>query len=1065
MAKLGDAYVPVHGDFSPIRRQMAAESRLLSSSFSRSFQAQQARNLQAVGRAAKFAAVGLGSLAAFTGAKGVAAGLKFNATMESNELALSRFVGGTKEAKKFVDDLFQTAKRTPFEMTDLTSASRRLLAFGLEADKTKRILSATGDAIAAMGGGAENIDKVTLALGQMQAKGKVSAEELLQLTEAGIPAYDILKTELGLTGDQVANIGNEGIKAGAAIDALTRGMEERFAGAAKQQSKTYEGQISTLKDNTAQLLGAMTEGLFDTLKDDWLPTFNDAAGDITEIWKKPGLTPEQQFLGSFDVIDREFGPLVNSLIDKIGDADLGNKFVGFISDAIPVIAENSGKLGIALAKGLVKGFVEADALGKLFIAGTFVRYLGGWGMIGGLGSTIGKRLFMSMGMAAGHIFTDLPTAEIGKRFGTQFGRAAGPVAAGIIGSAIAGAMVGKEIAGAMNTNVGEKLMEDLNATEEETRRVIRLVKNNPGLGFPEALQQIRQPMHDALMQVNHMRHGWSKSLREMTGISERELNKIERLLQDKPRKGQRALDAAMRDSVTSIRKAMDAGEVASRHGLDKINTILLERLAAYGIEGPDASKILKASKNSSKVDGKIIGGQARGGITPIQGQGRADTVPLFANGGVRAMVAPGEDLMVANRHQRPLLDEAVASRFGVNGLQGFFNKFDKPHFMAGGGIVALGKKLQRQGFQVGEHPAFGGVSPGAHSPTGYHPKGMAIDVNHDQGNETAALTALYNRLKGMAGVVELLWQVPDHFDHLHVAMAAGAKAALGAIGAGGADPFKLKLPRFQAKHPMFAPGAQGMNNLSKAMEGIIARRVGSQEGPENFRVGDIAGPGANLANLPKAFERYNRVFAEHNSANGDWGGFQMPRNHIAAIAEWAGAPGDTMEYITRGESGGRPGATGIDPGGTKGLGLWMITTGFNDALIAKLGGQSQMRNPLLNAKAMKSIYDSQGLGAWYAAHPANTNDHYTGGFGMQLGGMLPFAGSFGGGGIVPGPVGAPHSAIVHGGEQITPPSQEVRRYAITITNWHEGTGYMEGVADGAVHGNARHNRQMARMRS
>jgi hypothetical protein len=47
--------------------------------------------------------------------------------------------------------------------------------------------------------------------------------------------------------------------------------------------------------------------------------------------------------------------------------------------------------------------------------------------------------------------------------------------------------------------------------------------------------------------------------------------------------------------------------------------------------------------------------------------------------------------------------------------------------MAERSIVDIGKYLQRVGLRVGENPAFGGVG-GGHSPTGYHPKGLAIDV-------------------------------------------------------------------------------------------------------------------------------------------------------------------------------------------------------------------------------------------------------------------------------------------------------------------------------------------------
>jgi hypothetical protein len=46
--------------------------------------------------------------------------------------------------------------------------------------------------------------------------------------------------------------------------------------------------------------------------------------------------------------------------------------------------------------------------------------------------------------------------------------------------------------------------------------------------------------------------------------------------------------------------------------------------------------------------------------------------------------------------------------------------------MAERSIVDVGNYLKRF-YRVGENPAFGGVG-GGHSPTGYHPKGLAIDV-------------------------------------------------------------------------------------------------------------------------------------------------------------------------------------------------------------------------------------------------------------------------------------------------------------------------------------------------
>lgn len=87
-------------------------------------------------------------------------------------------------------------------------------------------------------------------------------------------------------------------------------------------------------------------------------------------------------------------------------------------------------------------------------------------------------------------------------------------------------------------------------------------------------------------------------------------------------------------------------------------------------------------------------------------------------------------------------------------------------------LVALGRQLQSMGFQVGEHPAFGGVAP-VHVPGSYHYQGRALDINWPGAGEPAKLDWLYSRLRRMPGVKELLWRTAGHFDHLHVAMAKG----------------------------------------------------------------------------------------------------------------------------------------------------------------------------------------------------------------------------------------------------------------------------------------------------
>jgi hypothetical protein len=109
-----------------------------------------------------------------------------------------------------------------------------------------------------------------------------------------------------------------------------------------------------------------------------------------------------------------------------------------------------------------------------------------------------------------------------------------------------------------------------------------------------------------------------------------------------------------------------------------------------------------------------------------------------------------------------------AERASGNRGVGDFGSFG----MGATSLVALGRQLQSMGFNVGEHPQFGGVSP-VHVPGSYHYQGRALDINYPGSAEPAKLDWLYSRLRSMPGVKELLWRTAGHYDHLHVAMDRG----------------------------------------------------------------------------------------------------------------------------------------------------------------------------------------------------------------------------------------------------------------------------------------------------
>jgi hypothetical protein len=92
-------------------------------------------------------------------------------------------------------------------------------------------------------------------------------------------------------------------------------------------------------------------------------------------------------------------------------------------------------------------------------------------------------------------------------------------------------------------------------------------------------------------------------------------------------------------------------------------------------------------------------------------------------------------------------------------------------------------------------------------------------------------------------------------------------------------------------------------------------------------------------------------------------------DQLASLAHAVGMKGPGyMAQIANGESSGNPREVGNDPGSTFGYGLWQITSGYHDDLIAAAGGVNNkgIFDPMKNAKAAKHILDTEGLGAWYA---------------------------------------------------------------------------------------------------
>jgi tape measure domain-containing protein len=194
------------------------------------------------------AAAGAASLGLLAGAA-VKMGVTTMASLEQSQIAFTELLGSAEEAEKFMRGLARFAATTPFELPGLVDATRGLIGAGASAEEAMVAMKALGNASAALGLDQERFGRVMLATTQIMNKGKVSAEELMQMNEAGLPVQRMLADALGITTAELLAQGQAGeLQADVVLPKLWEQMQKDYGGAMAKQSQTLNGLWSTFMD-------------------------------------------------------------------------------------------------------------------------------------------------------------------------------------------------------------------------------------------------------------------------------------------------------------------------------------------------------------------------------------------------------------------------------------------------------------------------------------------------------------------------------------------------------------------------------------------------------------------------------------------------------------------------------------------------------------------------------------------------------------------------------------------------------------------------------------------------
>lgn len=206
-----------------------------------------------------------------------------NAEMEQYTTSLEVMLGSASKASAMIENMREFAAKTPLTLENVISGGSLLMSYGVDESNLIDTMTKLGDLAS---GNAEKMDRITLAYGQMLAKGKVTGEELMQMTEAGVPLQTALAESIGVTGEEFSKMvskGEVGIDdLNKAITGLTTG-NGKFAGMMEKQSQTMQGMLSTLQDNLSEFMRKMGEGAFGEVK-----SALQEASDLLAEWEEDG---------------------------------------------------------------------------------------------------------------------------------------------------------------------------------------------------------------------------------------------------------------------------------------------------------------------------------------------------------------------------------------------------------------------------------------------------------------------------------------------------------------------------------------------------------------------------------------------------------------------------------------------------------------------------------------------------------------------------------------------------------------------------------------------------------
>ena len=164
------------------------------------------------------------------------------------EIAFETMLGSGTKAKALIDQMAETAARTPFDLAGVAGGAKQLLAYGESADKVNDTLVRLGNIASGL---SIPLNDIVYLYGTTMVQGRLYAQDVRQFTGRGIPLVKELAAMYGKTAEEINGMVSEGKIGFPEVEKVIKKLTDQggqFYNLMEKQSASLTGQISNLGD-------------------------------------------------------------------------------------------------------------------------------------------------------------------------------------------------------------------------------------------------------------------------------------------------------------------------------------------------------------------------------------------------------------------------------------------------------------------------------------------------------------------------------------------------------------------------------------------------------------------------------------------------------------------------------------------------------------------------------------------------------------------------------------------------------------------------------------------------